>query len=660
TAVAPWLGWAGVFVCWLLTQAVLMYVVLSVTPGIRVDGFWDAFWASWLYAFVVSIVSWFVTAGDDGAVAAHLLRSTRRSTRTAPRTDVPGVVMIQIDGLSAPLARWVVQAGNLPTLSRWIRSGSHRLAEWHAELPATTPASQAGLLHGASAQVPAFRWWEKGSGRLVVTNHPRDSALLESRMSDGRGLLADGGVSLSNIFSGDAATSMLTMSTVRTNREHRGPARSLSAFVMDPFGLTRSLVLTSGEMMKELYQGHCQRAHRIEPRVHRGGVYVLLRGVTNVLLRELNTYLVSEHIRRGVPVLYCDFVDYDEIAHHAGPLRPESLASLEGIDRVLGTLERIARAAPRPYRFVVLSDHGQSQGATFLQRYGQRLEDVVRQLLSGEAGVLAAVHDETSEQQGRVNTLIDELGAEGGVAAGVPGRVQRRRRAQEIAEAAKLQPDGRLPELVVAASGNLGLIYFPRVPGRMTLEDIQETHPRLLSGLAAHPGIGFVMVRSRAHGPLVLGSAGIRRLDDDHVEGVDPLVPFGLYAADDLRRHDGLPHVGDILVNSRIDASTAEVAAFEELVGCHGGLGGWQSRAVLIHPADWPVDGSLVGADAVHHQLVVWLDRLGLRREPTRPPLRWSSLPGDADQWQTLRGSERRSGSAARRDCAEPEEAGDD
>jgi uncharacterized membrane protein YvlD (DUF360 family) len=661
TAVAAWFGWAGVFAGWLLTQAVLMYLVLSVTPGIRVGGFWDAFWASWLYAFLVSVVSWFVTAGDDGAVAGHLLRSTRRSTRTALRTDIPGVVMIQIDGLSAPLARWAVQAGNLPTLSRWIRSGSHTLSEWHAELPATTPASQAGLLHGASSEVPAFRWWEKDPGRLVVTNHPRDSALLESRMSDGRGLLADGGVSLSNIFSGDAPTSMLTMSTVRENRAHRGPARSLAAYVMDPFGLTRSLVLTAGEMAKELYQGRRQRAHRIEPRVHRGGTYVLLRGVTNVLLRELNTYLVAEHVRRGVPTLYCDYVDYDEIAHHAGPTRPESLASLEGIDRVLGTLERVAAAAPRPYRFVVLSDHGQSQGATFLQRYGQRLEDVVRQLLSTEGDVIAAAHEETSEQRGRVNTLIAELSAEGGVPAGRPGRVQRRRRPQEdTGPHVEQQPGDPLPDLVVAASGNLGLVYFPRAPGRLTLEDIQETHPRLLSGLAAHPGIGFVMVRSRAHGPLVLGSGGIRRLDDDHVEGVDPLVPFGLHAAEDLRRHDGLQHEGDIVVNSRIDASTAEVAAFEELVGCHGGLGGWQSRAVLIHPADWPVDWSLVGADAVHHQLVVWLDRLGLRRASTRPRLRWSSVPGDAGLRRPLRGSDSRSGSAARRDGAEREEAEDD
>jgi uncharacterized membrane protein YvlD (DUF360 family) len=605
---AVWLGWAGVVAGWLLTQAALMYLALWVTPGIHIEGFWDAFWASWLYAVMVSVASWFVTAGDNGAVVAHLLRSTRSSSRAATRTDVPGVVMVQIDGLSAPLVRWAVQAGNLPTLSRWIRSGSHALTEWHAQLPATTPASQAGLLHGASDEVPAFRWWEKCPGRLVVTNRPRDSALVESRLSDGRGLLADGGVSLANIFSGDAPSSVLTMSTVGSGRAQRGPTRAVSAFLVNPYGLTRSLVLTVAEMVKELYQARRQRLRGIEPRVHRGASYVVLRGVTNVLLRELNTYLIAVHLRAGAPSLFCDFVDYDEIAHHAGPARPESLASLEGIDTVLGTLEQLARAAPRPYRFVVLSDHGQSQGATFLQRYGLRLEDVVRQLMRGGAEVVAATHE--AEQWGRVNALLTEVTAEGGLAGGMTRRIQRRRPPEES------PPDAQHPDLVVVASGNLGLVYFPRVPGRLTLEDLAELHPRLLAGLAMHPGIGFVMVRSRVHGPLVIGADGTRRLRDDHVEGTDPLAPFGQHAAEDLRRHDMLPHVGDILVNSRIDGSTGEVAAFEELVGCHGGLGGWQSRAALIHPAELPAPGRLVGADSVHHQLVAWLEQLGQRRQP--------------------------------------------
>jgi len=594
------IGWAGVLLGWLLSQAVLVYLALSVTPGLQITGFWSAFWASWVYAALVSVGLWFVTAGQPGMITRHLLRVNRRHRLATPASEAPAVVMIQIDGLSAPLARWAVASGTVPTLARWLRSGSHTLAEWHAQLPATTPASQAGLLHGASAEVPAFRWYEKEDGRLVVTNRPRDSALVESRLTDGRGLLADGGVSVSNVFSGDAPTSLLTMSTVRARRGSGGPARYISAYLIDPFGLTHSLFLTIGEMVKELHQARRQRLRHVEPRIARTSSYVLLRGLTNVLLRHLNLSIIAEHMMRGTPSVYCDFVDYDEIAHHAGPSRPEALAALEGIDGVLATLEELAAAAPRPYHFVVVSDHGQSQGATFAQRYGAGLDDVVRALIAGSGPSVIATDED--EQEGRARLLR----------AGLLHRP---------ADPHDAAPVGR-PEIVVAASGNLALVYLARHPGRMSMEDIEERHPALLAGLAGHVGIGWVMVRSRHFGPVVLGPRGRRLLAGDVIEGEDPLAAFGPAAADDLRRHDTLPHVGDILINSSVDPVTQEVAAFEELIGCHGGLGGSQNRPVLIHPAGWPVEGELIGADAVHRQLVRWLENLGQRtalRQPTRP-----------------------------------------
>jgi uncharacterized membrane protein YvlD (DUF360 family) len=594
------LGWAGVLLGWLLTQAVLVYLALSVTPGLQITGFWPAFWASWVYAALVSIGLWFITAGQPGMITRHLLRVNRRHRLATPASDAPAVVMIQIDGLSAPLARWAIASGTMPTLARWLRSGSHTLAEWHAQLPATTPASQAGLLHGASAEVPAFRWYEKEHGRLVVTNRPRDSALVESRLTDGRGLLADGGVSVSNVFSGDAPTSLLTMSTIGARRASGGPASYLSAYLIDPFGLTHSLFLTIGEIVKELHQARRQRLRHVEPRIARTSSYVLLRGLTNVLLRHLNLSIIAEHMMRGTPSVYCDFVDYDEIAHHAGPARPEALAALEGIDGVLATLEELAAAAPRPYHFVVVSDHGQSQGATFVQRYGTGLDDVVRALIAGSGPSVVATDED--EQKGRVRLLRAGLLHQ---RAGPPAAA----------------PVGR-PEVVVAASGNLALVYLARRPGRMSMEDIEERHPALLAGLAGHAGVGWVMVRSHRFGPVVLGSRGRRFLAGDVVEGQDPLAGLGPAAADDLRRHDTLPHVGDILVNSAVDPVTHEVAAFEELIGCHGGLGGWQSRPVLIHPAGWPVEAQLIGADAVYCQLVRWLEGLGQRtalRQPARP-----------------------------------------
>ncbi len=67
---------------------------------------------------------------------------------------------------------------------------------------------------------------------------------------------------------------------------------------------------------------------------------------------------------------------------------------------------------------------------------------------------------------------------------------------------------------------------------------------------------------------------------------------------------------------SCVDPVTEEVAAFEELVGSHGGLGGWQTEAVLVYPARWPLSQpSLDGPDAIHRQLVDWLDMLGLRTQ---------------------------------------------
>ena len=58
-----------------------------------------------------------------------------------------------------------------------------------------------------------------------------------------------------------------------------------------------------------------------------------------------------------------------------------------------------------------------------------------------------------------------------------------------------LAPDGgsepELAEIIVLASGNLGLIYFTEWAERMTYEQMQETFPQLVSALVNHEGIGF-------------------------------------------------------------------------------------------------------------------------------------------------------------------------
>jgi hypothetical protein len=168
-----------------------------------------------------------------------------------------------------------------------------------------------------------------------------------------------------------------------------------------------------------------------------------------------------------------------------------------------------------------------------------------------------------------------------------------------------------LPEITVLASGNLGLIYFNQQPEGMTDEQLQAAFPRLLPGLTQHPGIGFVLVRSAWHGPVAIGRNGIAFLAVDRMEGIDPLAPFGPLARQHLLRSDSFDTMPDLLVNSFYDPATDEVCAFEELIGCHGGLGGQQMRPFLLYPAAFePPAEPVVGAEQVYAVLKGWLAQM--------------------------------------------------
>ncbi|MFI7602566.1 alkaline phosphatase family protein [Actinoplanes sp. NPDC049681] len=584
-------GW-GAMLLGVAAQIIVMVVALELDPSKRLSGWPTVGVAALLAVVCAAIFDWMVDSGTEGSFlkeARRLMRAIRRRQdrqgggrmfslrRPVPGTE-PGLLVVQLDGVSEPVLRWAVRAGNLPTIGRWLRTGTHAMRGWHTGLPSTTPAAQAGILHGASREIPGFRWYEKDTGKLMVSNRPRDAAVIEPRLSDGRGLLRDGGVSIGNAFSGDAVTNLLTVSHAALPGRS---ARGWAAFMASPFGFTRALVLGVGEVFTELHQARLQRRRNLQPRVSRSGVFLALRPAS-VLLRDVNVSLVAEQMARGAPVIYCDLVDYDEVAHHAGPARPESMRQLESLDRMLGVLERLRPEAARAYRIVVLSDHGQSQGTTFRQRYGETLDEAVARFSAPDP---ADAPSAPAEQEA---TREPDF------------------------------PSRPVAPVLVVSSGNLALIYLTRYPGRLDREHIDADYPQLVSGLAGHPGIGLVVVRE-SDGPVAYGAAGSQRLVDGTVQGQDPLLPYGPHARADLLRHQESRHVGDLVLISAVDPVTDEVCAFEELVGSHGGLGGWQTEGMLVHPAEWQItQGDLAGPDAVHRQLVEWLALLGLRTPEPR------------------------------------------
>ena len=202
--------------------------------------------------------------------------------------------------------------------------------------------------------------------------------------------------------------------------------------------------------------------------------------------------------------------------------------------------------------------------------------------------------------------------------------------------------------MVVCPSGNLANVYFTKEPGRLSLEYLVAGYPGLVEGLTAHPGVGFVMVYSEARGHVVLGPRGGRQLEPGgEVWGDDPLAVFSPNLAAQLRRISGYDNAGDLLINSFYNPQTGEVAAFEELIGCHGGAGGPQQHPFLLYPSAWTTSEAapnLVGADQVHVFLAGHAATAtgALPAAPRRPPRRRPPRTGRRRTWCPCRRLRRR------------------
>jgi len=615
---------------------------------------------------------------DDGAYRRRLARLAvrrRRRDGTPPHPDTPGLVFVQLDGVGYELLREAVAGADdrpddrpgdrpddrpggeagagpgdgsgdgpgsapplMPAVAAMCRR-THRLTRWRTDLSSQTGASQLGILHGSNRDVPAFRWYEKATGEVMVSNRPSGAAELQRRAVErtgDRGLLALDGASRGNLFSGGASQLALVVSVAgRRDRGNRSRA-GYFAYFSDPGNATRTALSFAAEVLREIGQSTRARLRGDRPRVKRGGLYPLIRAFATVVQRDVVVAAVLGDILSGRSAIYADLVAYDEVAHHSGPRSRDARKVLRRLDRSVAMIAKAAEHAPRPYRIVLLSDHGQSEGETFRDAYGLRLEDLVR------AGCGLAV----PRRAGR-----SVSGAEARAAA----RAALHRPESSPAEADRRPPRGAGP--VVLASGNLGLVSFPEVPERMSMEQIEQRHPALLRTLFDHPGIGFVLVHSERHGPVVLGAGGAQhRLATGRiVGGADPLRAYGPYAADAVRRTAGFPNAPDILVNSAVDPDTGAVHAFEDQIGSHGGLGGEQGNAFLLSPLDLSpptaagggagagaaegaaaesaaAQAELVGAERVHEVLRGWLREVAARPEPDAgvPPARRPAPPRDA------------------------------
>ena len=565
----------------LLLNGVILWPLAFFTSEIEASG-WGLLLLPLNIALINTLVSGILTIDDDASFYREVVKKMKgRAMKATENKDKPGFIFLEIDGLAETILHKAIENGTMPTLAGWVSSGTHKIKGWETDFSSQTGASQAGILHGNNKDIPAFRWLEKAKGnKIISTTGIGDAPAIEERISDGNGLLATNGRAVANLYSGDAKDNIFVYSKLSKIKELY--SQSWSTFYAVSYNLVHTIAYTLWEIVLEARSRYRQGRRNILPRLrHRGRIYYFTRVVADVFLRELSTYtIIGDIIAGDKDVVYTTFMGYDEVAHHCGISDDEAFYVLRKLDRCIKRIETAKSYAQRPYYLCVLSDHGQTNGATFKQRYGHTLSDLVKKLLpEGQK-----TYFELDSNQDHFGQMVT-----------VPLRNVRSR----VTRKSKKKEDEKI-DAIVLASGNMGLIYFTQWADRVSLEDINMTYPEMVEGLSQHEGVSFVLIRSKEQGPVVIGARGKYYLTDDKIEGENPLAKFGKRAAEHLRRTDSFSSIPDILVMSMYDTEKDEVAAFEELIGSHGGLGGSQSKPFILHPSEWNLEKEeIVGAENV-------------------------------------------------------------
>ena len=654
-----------------ILNALLLKFLTWMIPGFTASGY-SLFFTPLLMAIITTALSE-ILAVDDNSTYYRSFTKDALKRREDHVKRKKGMIILEIDGLAREILEEAIDSGYMPTLKSWIERGSHSITGWETDLSSQTGASQAGILHGNNTDIVAYRWVDKKNKNKVMScGSFSDVAIMEKKISNNEGLLKTNGAGRCNLFSGDSRNLIYVSSDIISSfKAEYNKAWRLVYSNIDSF--TRIFVLFLEDVLLEYLSQARQFIMNVRPRISRGFIYAFIRAGASVILREVNTKTIIWDMMDGeLDIIYATYLGYDEIAHHSGIRDRDSFRYLKKLDKHFSRIEHAASYSKRKYEFVIQSDHGQSNGATFKQRNnGVGLDGLVSTLLPEDMDVFGDfdpdntnmkrayvpfsqqkdnlmnkyeqqkdnIIDKYEEQKDNImdkyteqkDNLINKYEKQ------KENIVEKYERQKDfLFERYSLQRDTILnnydneltyvnkyevekrnkktkledSEAIVLASGNLGLIYFTQWTARLSYESIIGLFPDLIPGLVNNPYIGFILVDTEERGPIVISDKGVYYLDSDTYTGENPLKDFGENAADHLRRTNSFSTVPDILVNSFYDEENDEVAAFEELVGSHGGLGGTQTKPFIMHPSYWQINEDLIGARSIYLLLKRELENL--------------------------------------------------
>ena len=593
----------------LLFNGLILYWTAKVEPAIIITNYGEALVGTLVMTGLsTGVVGWL---GLDEAYPFYQSVIYRLGRRFGPRHErkpLHGLLLLQLDGLGHDSLQKVLEAGRMPTVSAMLAKGTHRLVRWNCRIPSNTPAVQAGLFYGDRENVPGYRWFDRREQKIRVVSNPEDLRHLEESVARGRpGLLAGGSV-INSFMSGGAAKRLLTVSALGQDSEHRrqGEQADFNLFFLSPSAYTVAVLNAVWDYAAGVALSIAGRLQNDRPRLRFSWKRVAQKAVANSFLRDLSFFWLKQDMVRGAPVIYSNFVGYDEVAHHTGPDAYEAQITLSGLDRRLRRLQRRARRqSPIRYEIVLLSDHGQTESMPYRLLYGETIEETVANMLGRTDRRPTDPERAFNPDRSYTARLLDQMERAGPGRLGWAGLKGRRALAGIVAEdlvAAGADLEGG--KAVVCVSGSLAHITFTGHDQPLMLEEVVTLYPGFVEQLSRHPGIGFVAAGRQFGDAVAICEDGIRNLITGELGGSnDPLADFqGDRWAGDLARLLAYPDTGDLIINGAWLAEQQRVVVLEEQTSSHGGLGGPQTEPFVVLPRSWATSvEDFTSPEALHH-----------------------------------------------------------
>jgi hypothetical protein len=544
--------------------------------------------------------------------------------------------MLQIDALPYAELRRAIELGYCPTISEMVREEGYTLRRWFCGLPSATPYCQAGIFHGENECIPAFRFYDKAERRVITCNAPAGVQYIRDRIH-APGALA-GGSSYVNLLDGDAETVAFTVATREKMSvfQRLGGWRMALLIALHPIRVARMGLQAVLEWLREEYERTVGELAR--RRTHSEGIFPLVRILSNVVVRELQTMAILLDVYLGVPIIYSTFMQYDELGHHFGPSSFQALRDLRRTDARIREIRRMINSAGgRAYDLVLLSDHGMTPSSSYRVSYGETLGQTVARILESDAARRGQEPLRAQESFADTSEYADMSAQLFETAAHATPQQHRRTvrmflRARDWVRSRYGIRELILPEkyriegehdVVVTYSSCLALVYFADDERPLELSDITSDARRahLYDALLAHPGVGLLGTR-RGSSVHLESTAGRAIITDGRVQVLRGRNPLERYESTEpiVRAVEHLvsqPNTGDITVFGAYDGY--EIVSFDDQIGAHGAAGGNQVHPFLIGPAYLQLDAARIEDARDLHGVLMQRYAKSRPADPERP-----------------------------------------